>query len=89
MEQTEQRRNVAPDEGYGYIAGQYFRAETFDIEVTRLFCLGETNFQWSGGVRYGELNQAALLTVVRQAAACMPVGLRRPSASTVRASPRR
>ncbi len=64
MEQTDNGVNVAPDEGYGYIAGQYFRAETFDIEVTRLFCLGETNFQWSGGVRYGELNQAALLTVV-------------------------
>jgi hypothetical protein len=40
-----------------------FRAETFDVEVTRLFSVDETQFQWSGGVRYGEFYQTADLNV--------------------------
>ena len=36
-----------------------FRAETLDLEATRLFCWGETQMQWAFGVRYGEFEQAS------------------------------
>ena len=38
-----------------------FRAETLDLEVTRLFCWGETQMQWAFGVRYGEFEQSTSL----------------------------
>ena len=37
------------------------RAETLDLELTRLFCWGETQMQWAFGVRYGEFEQSASL----------------------------
>ena len=65
MEQTDGSGTSAPRTVHGYYGDQYFRAETFDVEVTRLFSLNETQFQWSGGVRYGELNQAAFVSVLQ------------------------
>ena len=64
MEQTDGSGSSAPRTMLGYFDSQYFRAETFDVEVTRLFYLNETRFQWSGGVRYGEFNQDALVSVL-------------------------
>jgi hypothetical protein len=38
-----------------------FRAETLDLEATRLFCWGETQMQWAIGLRYGDANYAGLV----------------------------
>ncbi len=49
------------DTGAGYYSQTQFAAETFDLEVTRLFTYGCTNFQWAGGVRYGQFHQGVEL----------------------------
>lgn len=38
-----------------------FRAETLDLEATRLFCVGDTQMQWAFGACYGEFEQSACL----------------------------
>jgi hypothetical protein len=42
-----------------------FKAETLDLEVTRLFCWGDTRNMISYGIRYAELNQTAGLWVAQ------------------------
>ncbi|HEY4760716.1 MAG TPA: hypothetical protein VIH42_09060 [Thermoguttaceae bacterium] len=43
----------------GFAYNNVFEAETFDLEVTRLFCFGETTNQLSFGARYAQLNQTS------------------------------
>ena len=38
-----------------------FRAETVDLEATRLFCWGESQMQWAFGIRYGQFDETAAL----------------------------
>jgi hypothetical protein len=55
-------RNVAdisPISNVGFIADNIFLAETLDLEVTRLFCIRETEYCASFGVRYAQLDQSS------------------------------
>ena len=47
-----------------YIASDCFKAETFDIELTRRACLRGWDTVVSGGLRYAELDQRTNLSVV-------------------------
>ena len=49
-------------DGTGAIAEVGFRAEMFDLEITRRFCLGDTQMQLAGGVCYGQLDQSSYLS---------------------------
>ena len=40
-----------------------FRAETVDLEATRLFCWGKSQMQWAFGVRYGQFDETAALAL--------------------------
>ena len=55
--------DISPLAASGAIAENSFKAETLDLEVTRLFCRGETQLQASFGVRYGQLEQSSALNV--------------------------
>ena len=50
--------------GVGALQEAAVRCEKFDLEATRLFCYGETQFQWAGGVCYGQFDQTASLSVL-------------------------
>jgi hypothetical protein len=53
---------VSPQYNTGYFAQNSLKAETADLEVTRLFCLRETDFCASFGVRYAEMRRAEMLS---------------------------
>ncbi len=53
----------------GNTVDNLFKAETVDIEGTRLFCWGDTTNQLAFGVRYAQLEQATNLSVVRETGA--------------------
>jgi hypothetical protein len=63
---SEPGQDILPqdDAGTGYTNSSVFKAETFDIEATRLVCFGKTRNVLSGGLRYGELKQDMSLSVV-------------------------
>jgi hypothetical protein len=48
----------------GY-ASNLFKAETFDLEATKLFCYRETQNMLSGGVRYAQLDESRRVSAVQ------------------------
>jgi hypothetical protein len=63
---SEPGNRFIPSNGYTDNSISYFsafKAETADIEGTRLFCLGATRNMVSFGVRYAELDESSGLTV--------------------------
>ena len=48
--------------GTGAIADAGFRAEMFDLEITRRFCIGDTQMQFAAGACYGQLDQSSYLS---------------------------
>jgi hypothetical protein len=54
---------INPLDGTGFIADQGFRAETFDLEVTKQLCIGDTELVFAAGARYGQFDQSSGLQV--------------------------
>ena len=50
----------------GETVNSLFKAETFDIEATRMFCWQDTTNQLCFGIRYAQLEQATNLSVVQE-----------------------
>ena len=59
MQEPTELNSLGVQEWCGADQQTCFRAETLDLEATRLFCWGETQMQWSFGVRYGEFEQSS------------------------------
>ncbi len=54
--------------GFSYFSSCIFKAETVDVEATRLFYWRDTTNVLSFGVRYGQLNQGSSLSVSNESA---------------------
>jgi hypothetical protein len=63
---SESSDQYVPAIGEGILDGNtnngIFKAETIDLEATRLFCWRDTTNLFSFGVRHGELDQSSLMT---------------------------
>ena len=62
MEEPQTVNNLDPVVGTGLFAQSNFKAETIDLELTRLLCIGENQAQFSVGLRYAQLEQSAGLS---------------------------
>ncbi len=51
--------------GYGAVQAASVRCEQFNLEVTRMFCYGQTQFQFASGLCYGQFDQLASLSVLQ------------------------
>ncbi len=59
MEEPQAVNNLDPVVGTGLFAQSNFKAETIDLELTRMLCIGESQAQFSVGLRYAQLEQSA------------------------------
>jgi hypothetical protein len=62
MDESRSAADISPLFNTGYIAENTFKAETVDLEVTRLFCYRETEYCASFGVRYAQLQESNCLS---------------------------
>ncbi|MEI8375093.1 MAG: hypothetical protein WCJ35_19910 [Planctomycetota bacterium] len=62
MDESQTVNHLDPVVGTGLFAQSNFKAETIDLELTRLLCIGESQAQFSVGLRYAQLEQSAGLS---------------------------